>query len=134
MRELAGAVAQRGGELLDAPVTGSKGAAAAGELNFLVGGDAGTLSRVQPLFNVMGRQAIHVGPTGSGALLKLINNFLCGVQLVSLAQAVAMIDRAGLARDQAISVLSNGAPGSPLVKALARACRRTITSRISCSN
>ncbi len=81
------------------------------------GGDAAALAQVQPLLDVMGRcRLIHVGPTGSGAMLKLINNFLCGVQLVSLAQAVAMIDRAGLTRDQAISVLSNGAPGSPMSK------------------
>ena len=66
--------------LVDAPVTGSKKAAAAGELNFIVGGSAEAFARLQPIFAAMGRAAVHVGPTGSGALLKLINNFLCGVQ------------------------------------------------------
>jgi 3-hydroxyisobutyrate dehydrogenase len=61
---------------------------------------------------------VHVGPTGSGALLKLINNFLCGVQAVSIAEALVMIERAGLDRDVATGVLASGAPGSPLVKTL----------------
>jgi 3-hydroxyisobutyrate dehydrogenase len=66
----------------------------------------------------MSRGAIHLGPTGSGALMKLVNNFMCGVQAASLAEAIAMIERSGLDRAQALEVLANGAPGSPLVKTL----------------
>jgi 3-hydroxyisobutyrate dehydrogenase len=106
-------------ELLDAPVTGSKKAAAAGELNFLVGGSNPAFSRVQPLLAAMGRSVTHLGPTGSGALIKLINNFLCGVQVASLAEAIAWIEKSGLDRTQAVAVLTEGSPGSPLVKMLA---------------
>ena len=67
----------------------------------------------------MSRAIVHVGPTGSGALLKLINNFLCGVQAASLAEALALIERSGLDRAKALEVLTAGAPGSPLVKTLA---------------
>ena len=67
----------------------------------------------------MGRSVTHVGPTGSGALLKLVNNFLCGVQAVSFAEGLALIERAGLDRDTALAVLTNGAPGSPIVKTMA---------------
>lgn len=116
--ELAAAAAARDCELLDAPVTGSKIHAASGELNFLVGGSAEALERVRPAFEVMGRAIFHVGPTGSGARLKLINNFLAGVQAASLAEAVALIERSGLDRDQALDILTNGAPGSPLIKTL----------------
>jgi 3-hydroxyisobutyrate dehydrogenase len=116
IRELAATARERGCALLDAPVTGSKTHAAAGELKFLVGGDAPALDIARPLLAAMGREVVHVGPTGSGALLKLINNFLCGVQAAALAQAVALIERAGLDRDTAAQVLANGAPGSPLVK------------------
>jgi 3-hydroxyisobutyrate dehydrogenase len=116
--ELAEAARERRAELLDAPVTGSKTHAAAGELNFLVGGSAAALERARPLFAAMGRSAARVGPTGSGALLKLINNFLCGVQAVSLAEALALIENAGLDRETATQVLANGAPGSPLLKTL----------------
>ncbi len=119
VRELDAAVCARGGSLLDAPVTGSRTHAAAGELNFLVGGDAATLERVRAVLAVMSKSITLVGPTGSGALIKLINNFLCGVQIASLAQGMAMIERGGLDRAQALEILTNGAPGSPLVKAVA---------------
>jgi 3-hydroxyisobutyrate dehydrogenase len=119
VRELAGLAAGAGCELLDAPVTGSKNQAAAGELNFLVGGSAAALEKARPALAAMARSITHVGPAGSGALLKLINNFLCGAQLASLAEALALIDRGGLDRVRALDVLTNGAPGSPLVKIIA---------------
>lgn len=117
--ELAAAASARGCALLDAPVTGSRAQAEAGELNFLVGGDAAALDRARPALAAMSRSVVHVGPTGSGALLKLVNNFLSGVQAASLAEAIAIVERAGLDRDTALAVLTNGAPGSPIVKTLA---------------
>ena len=67
----------------------------------------------------MSKAIVHVGPTGSGALLKLINNFVCGVQVASLAEALAMIERSGLDRARALEILTAGAPGSPIVKTVA---------------
>lgn len=116
--ELAAAATQRGCELLDAPVTGTKPHAAAGELLFLVGGSAEALNKVRPTLAAMSRDIIHLGPTGSGAFLKLINNFLCGVQAASLAEAVSLIAKSSLDRDKALSILTNGAPGSPLLKTI----------------
>jgi len=116
IREVAAAAAERGCELLDAPVTGSKPQAASGELLFLVGGSESALAVARPVLAVMSRDIVHLGPTGSGALLKLINNFLCGVQAASLAEATALIDAGGLDRQKAVGVLTNGAPGSPLIK------------------
>ncbi len=119
IQELARAASARRCELLDAPVTGSKPHAAAGELLFLVGGSAAALQQALPAFEAMGRAVRHLGPTGSGALLKLINNFLCGVQVASLAEGLALIERAGLNREQALEVLKAGAPGSPILRAFA---------------
>jgi 3-hydroxyisobutyrate dehydrogenase len=118
VRELAAAATARGCELLDAPVTGSRNQAASGELNFLVGGSAAALERARPALSAMGRSITHVGPTGSGALLKLINNFLCGVQAVSLAEAIAVMEQSGLDRTKALDLIVNGTPGSPLFKIL----------------
>jgi len=117
-RELAAAAAAKKCEFLDAPVTGSKKQAASGELNFLVGGDSATLEKARPVLAAMSKAIVHLGPTGSGALIKLINNFVCGVQVASLAEALAMIERSGLDRAKALEVLSGGAPGSPLFKAV----------------
>jgi 3-hydroxyisobutyrate dehydrogenase len=118
VRELAAAAEKQGCEFLDAPVTGSKSHAANGELLFLVGGPATAVATVRPVFSVLGRDIVHLGPTGSGAYLKLINNFLCGVQAASFAEALSMMRAGGLDVERAQAVLTNGAPGSPLVKAI----------------
>src|SRR4029077_7948135 len=92
VKELAVAAAQRGCELLDAPVTGTKPHAASGELLFLVGGSASALATARPVLSVLSRDIVHLGPTGGGALLKLINNFMAGVQAASFAEAVSLIE------------------------------------------
>jgi 3-hydroxyisobutyrate dehydrogenase len=116
--ELAAAAAQSKCQFLDAPVTGTKPHAASGELLFLVGGPGAALESARAVFSVLGRDVVHLGPNGSGARLKLINNFVCGVQAASFAEAAAMIDRGGLDFDKASSVLTGGAAGSPLVKTI----------------
>jgi len=116
VKELAAAAAAHKCEFLDAPVTGTKPHAAAGQLLFLVGGSAAALEKARPVLAVMSRDVVHLGPTGSGAFLKLVNNFMCGVQLASLAEATALIGKSGLDRAKALDILMNGAPGSPLLK------------------
>jgi 3-hydroxyisobutyrate dehydrogenase len=116
MRELAAAAATRGIGFLDAPVTGSKVQAETGALSFLVGGPAEVLERARPVLSAMGANIVHLGPHGNGALMKLINNFMCGVQVASLAEAIGMASRSGLDVGQAAQVLASGSPGSPLVK------------------
>jgi 3-hydroxyisobutyrate dehydrogenase len=118
VRELAAAIASRGAELLDAPVTGSKMHAGSGELTFLVGGSTEALEKARPALAVMSKAINHIGPTGAGALTKLINNFMCGVQVASAAQALSLIERSGLDAQKALTVLTEGAPGSPLVKTM----------------
>lgn len=114
--ELAELAKGRSCQFLDAPVTGSKPHAASGELLFLVGGPALALETVQPVLAVMSREVVHLGPNGSGARLKLINNFLCGVQAASFAEAASMVGSSGLDIHKALPILTAGAPGSPLVK------------------
>jgi 3-hydroxyisobutyrate dehydrogenase len=116
VRELAAVATKKKCEFLDSPVTGSKNQAAGGELNFLVGGDSATLEKARPVLAAMGKTITHLGPTGSGAMIKLINNFVCGVQVASLAEALTMIERSGLDRAKALEILTHGAPGSPLVR------------------
>jgi 3-hydroxyisobutyrate dehydrogenase len=116
IRELAAAVAARSCQFLDAPVTGSKPQAVSGELLFLVGGSAEAIDTARPAFSALGRDVIHLGPIGSGALMKLVNNSLCSVQAASFAEGLALIDAAGLDRAKAMAILAGGAPGSGLVK------------------
>jgi len=116
--ELADAAARKGVKLLDAPVTGSRVQAASGQLLFLVGGDDATVEAATPVLKAMSKEIVHLGPVGSGARMKLINNFLCGVQIASLAEGLVWIERSGLDVEKALAVLKAGAPGSPLLGAI----------------
>jgi 3-hydroxyisobutyrate dehydrogenase len=116
--ELAAAAERHGAKFIDAPVTGSRGQAEAGQLTFLVGGSEETLQAATPALKAMGKEIVYLGPVGSGAKLKLINNFLCGVQVASLAEGLAWIERSGLDPEKAISFLKTAAPGSPLLGAI----------------
>jgi 3-hydroxyisobutyrate dehydrogenase len=116
--ELVRLAEQHGVDLLDAPVTGSRMQAEAGQLSFLVGGKDTVLEAATPVLKAMSKEIVHLGPVGSGAKMKLINNFLCGVQVASLAEGLAWIERSGLDRDKALSILKGGAPGSPLLGAI----------------
>ncbi len=118
--ELGKKFAEKHLQFLDAPVTGSKPQAAAGELTFLVGGAEEALQKAEPVLKILGRKIAHVGPLGSGARMKLINNMLCAVQAAGLAEAVALAEKSGLAMDSVLDILTNGAPGSPMVKTLSK--------------
>jgi len=116
VRELAAAATEKRCEFLDAPVTGTKPHAASGELFFMVGGSSAGFARARDILSVLGREALYLGPNGSAALLKLINNFICGVQAASFAEAMSLIRQSGLDREKSVSVLSNSALASPLIK------------------
>lgn len=116
IRELADAARARGCALLDAPVTGSKAQAENGELVFLVGGARETLERARPYLMQMGKTIFHFGANGSGAMVKLINNMTAGIQIVALAEGLALAEQSGLDMQQLGEFLMQGPPGSPLVK------------------
>ena len=119
-RELAAEAARRDVAFLDAPVTGSKAQAHSGALRFLVGGEAAALDKVRPALLAMGNVVEHLGPSGSGAVFKLANNFLCGVQVASMAEAIAMIEANGMDARRVAALLVDGAPGSPLATAVSK--------------
>jgi 3-hydroxyisobutyrate dehydrogenase len=119
IRELAREVAKQGCELLDAPVTGTKPEAESGQLRFLVGGSSEALEKARPVLSHMSREILYVGPSGSGCLLKLINNFMCGVEVASFAQAIVLAERAGLDPGKVTELLLNGASTSLAIKSIA---------------
>jgi 3-hydroxyisobutyrate dehydrogenase len=116
VEQLAAQAVDRGCQFLDAPVTGSKPQAESGQLVFMVGGDAAVLDRARPVLEVMSREIVHFGPVGSGIKVKLLNNLLIGIQVASLAELLALAERMGIDAERAARFISNGAPGSPMVK------------------
>lgn len=116
VRELAAQAHARRADFLDAPVIGSKPQAAAGELGFFIGGDSAAVARAMPLLAAMGKQFHHLGAAGSGAMMKLINNLIGGVEQVVLAEAMALAERSGLDLEQVAELVANGPVASSLMK------------------
>jgi 3-hydroxyisobutyrate dehydrogenase len=116
VRELAADCAARQLLFLDAPVLGTRPHAANGQLTFLVGGSPNTLQAVRTVFAPMAQSVVHLGPVGAGATLKLLNNFLAGVQVASFAEALALLQRSGIDPQAALPVLTEGAAASPMIK------------------
>lgn len=116
--ELHAAVKDRKLRMVEAPVTGSRAQAEAGQLNFLVGTEKETLAAATPVLRCMSKEILHFGPVGSGAQMKLINNFLCAVQIASFAEALGWIERSQLQRDAALDFLKRGAPGSGILSTM----------------
>lgn len=102
---------------LDAPLTGSKVAAASGQLTLLVGGEQAHYDRALPVFKSFCANIYRFGPATAGAIYKLVNNLLAASQLAALGEGLAMMRAAGL--DMAVAgqvITSIAAFASPIVK------------------
>jgi 3-hydroxyisobutyrate dehydrogenase-like beta-hydroxyacid dehydrogenase len=89
-------VKSRGVDYVDAPVTGSKIAAEAGSLIFMVGADEAVLARLQPLFEAMGKQVFHMGDTGKGQATKLAMNLQIALIYEGFAEALTLATKLGV--------------------------------------
>ncbi len=89
-REVAKAAGAQGNPMLDAPVSGGTGGAAAGTLTFMVGGTASAFDQAQPILAAMGKNIVHCGDTGNGQVAKIANNMLLGISMVGVAEAMAL--------------------------------------------
>jgi 3-hydroxyisobutyrate dehydrogenase-like beta-hydroxyacid dehydrogenase len=106
-RKIAAACAERGVRFLDAPVTGGDWGAKKGELVFMIGGDAETLKAAEPIIGVMGKRWFHLGPNGAGQTIKLAMNLILALQVDALAEALALVTRAGLQGESLVEVLQS---------------------------
>lgn len=114
IRELAGAVKATGRGFLEAPVGGSKGAAAEGKLTMFVGGDEETLARARHVLEAVSVKATRIGDNGAGAAWKLINNMMASSHLAILSEALAFAEKAGIDLDLAAELIRGGASASPV--------------------
>jgi 3-hydroxyisobutyrate dehydrogenase-like beta-hydroxyacid dehydrogenase len=103
----------RGVNVLDAPVSGSLPQAEQGQLVLFVGGDQPVYERCQPVFRLLGKTALYMGPSGSGAMTKLCVNALLGIGMQALAEAVVLGERAGLPRGRLLEALAETSVLSP---------------------
>lgn len=105
-RSLAESCAARGVAFLDAPVSGGTQGAEAGTLTIMVGGDAEAVGRARPVLAAMGGNIFHVGPSGSGEIIKLVNNLLVGVIAAATAEALVLGTKAGVNVEMMAQVVS----------------------------
>ena len=89
-REVAAAARKSGVECLDAPVSGGPVEAGSGKLVFLIGGEATVLERCRPLLMTLGTDLHHVGPLGSGQVVKIVNNVMSMGNMAVAAEAMVL--------------------------------------------
>ncbi len=114
-RRMAAEAQARGIRFLDAPVTGSKAAAEAGEVTFMVGGDAADVAACQPFFDLMGRRTVHVGGHGMGASLKIVFNLLVAEAVLAFSEAVALGRSLGLSQETLHGFLIGSPSVAPVI-------------------
>lgn len=95
-REHHAILADAGIAALDAPVSGGPARASDGSLTIMVGGDANSFRRAEPVLNVLGKNVVHVGPPGSGQAVKLVNQLLISSIMVANAEALSLGVKAGV--------------------------------------
>jgi 3-hydroxyisobutyrate dehydrogenase len=113
--ELCGRANARGLRYLDAPVTGLPDAAAAGTLTLLVGAETADLDDARALLAAFSQRIIHFGAVGTGTAYKLIINLLGAVQIASVAESMALAERAGLNPQTVAAAIASGQAASPQV-------------------
>jgi len=95
-REVARRLAERGAEMLDAPVSGGEKGAIDGTLSIMVGGKPEVFERVLPVFQKMGRQIVHLGESGAGQVTKACNQLVLSLTLLGVAEALTLARKAGV--------------------------------------
>jgi len=105
-RSIAAELGGRGVEFIDAPVSGGTSAAKAGTLTVMWGGEATVFERVRPVVEAFGKKIVHAGPVGSGDALKAVNNALLAVHILSTAEGLAILAKAGVDPKVALEVIN----------------------------
>jgi 3-hydroxyisobutyrate dehydrogenase-like beta-hydroxyacid dehydrogenase len=100
-------VRRKGGEMLDAPVSGSVKPATDGTLTILVGGKKGVLDKIKPLLLTIGKNILHIGPIGSACTMKLVLNMHLATVMASFAESLTFGLKSGLEPAKTLEVINN---------------------------
>jgi len=105
-RSIAAELGGRGIEFIDAPVSGGTAGAKSGTLTVMWGGETTVFERVRPVIESFGKKIVHAGPVGSGDALKAVNNALLAVHILSTAEGLAILAKAGVDPKVALDVIN----------------------------
>jgi 3-hydroxyisobutyrate dehydrogenase-like beta-hydroxyacid dehydrogenase len=112
-RTIAEIVRGTGARFIDAPVLGSTGPAASGELLVFAGGEAEDVDRARPILSLLGKKILHAGEAGQGNALKITANMMLGRMCEAIGEAVSLAARQGLSPEILHEMLQSGAISSP---------------------
>ncbi|WJD83566.1 NAD(P)-dependent oxidoreductase [Priestia megaterium] len=107
-------VSEKGGAYLDAPVSGSVGAAVAGQLIILVGGEKKTIELCQSYFNILGKETIYFGSNSNGSSAKLAINLLLGIIGQGIGETLVLAEKSGLDKEKVLEMISQSGMNTPL--------------------
>jgi 2-hydroxy-3-oxopropionate reductase len=117
--EMARLFKEKGVAMLDAPVSGGQKGAIDGTLSIMVGGDADVFAKCMPIFNALGRTITLVGSNGAGETVKLCNQVICAMNIVSMCEGMRLCRRAGVEVSKMVDVVSGGLGASNIITNLA---------------
>lgn len=95
-REVISKAETQGFAMIDAPVSGGVGGAAAGTLTFMCGGRKDAYDRAKPILDIMGKNVFHAGDAGNGQVAKICNNMLLGIHMIGTCEAFNLAEKLGL--------------------------------------
>lgn len=107
---------RRGVAVVDAPVSGGRARAFAGDLTVMVGGEVAAVERARPVFETFGARVLHVGDLGAGEVLKLVNNYLFAAQVAITDQAVRLCGELGLDVAQSMTAIASSTGSSRAIQ------------------
>ncbi len=119
--KFASRIAGLGAEMLDAPVSGGQKGAVEGTLTIMVGGRKEVFNRCMPIFRALGKNIFYVGPHGYGQRMKLVNQVICGLNILAVVEGLRFAKAAGLDMKTTLDVVSTGAAASWMLSNLGRA-------------
>lgn len=114
-QELSRRAAEAGALFIDAPVTGGPDGAHDGTLVIMAGGPAETVDSIRDLLACYSQRVVHIGASGSGLQLKLVNQLLVSCHVAAAAEAAALVRRLPLPHEAAIDVLTSGWASSAML-------------------
>lgn len=120
-KRIAEAFAERDVAALDCPVSGGEQGAIDGTLTVMAGGEAEALERARPVLEAMSSRITHVGPAGSGQMTKAANQIIVAANIQAVAEAVVLLESAGVDLEAALSALGGGFAGSAVMEAKRKA-------------
>ena len=118
-REIAGKLAEKNVEMLDAPVSGGQPKAVEGTLSIMVGGKKEIFEKCLPVLKAMGASAVLTGDIGAGNVTKLANQVIVALNIAAMSEALALATKAGVAPDLVYQAIRGGLAGSTVLEAKA---------------